>query len=76
MAAVIDVGGGSTEVAVGLPHGQPILVSVPLGAVKAAEGERDLGLFKEPLTFLPDAGQLLATGGTATSLAAVDLGTC
>jgi exopolyphosphatase/guanosine-5'-triphosphate,3'-diphosphate pyrophosphatase len=74
LAAVIDVGGGSTEVAVGLPHGQPILVSVPLGAVKAAEGERDLGLFKEPLTFLPDAGQLLATGGTATSLAAVDLG--
>lgn len=74
LAAVVDVGGGSTEIAVGLPHGQPVLVSIPLGAVKAAEGEWDLSPFKEPLTFLPDAHQFLATGGTATSLAAIDLG--
>ncbi|NLN16751.1 MAG: DUF501 domain-containing protein [Firmicutes bacterium] len=74
LAGVVDVGGGSTEVAVGTPQGEPVLVSIPLGAVKAAEGEWDSSLFKEPLTFLPDARQLLATGGTATSLAAIDLG--
>jgi exopolyphosphatase/guanosine-5'-triphosphate,3'-diphosphate pyrophosphatase len=89
--AVVDVGGGSTEVVVGDASGFRSGVSVDAGAVRTTErwlveGPVDAarlsaareGLRVLFLTRVPDASRAvdggIAVAGTATTLAAVDLG--
>ncbi len=93
--AVIDVGGGSTEIAWRARADSPIEgVSLPLGSVRLTEAmlprhpvpESDLDLVRaevrratEPLaralpSGLPVGAAVVAVAGTATTLAALDLG--
>ncbi len=88
-AAVLDVGGASTEVAVG-SGGPPTSVSIDLGAVRCTTGAvahdpPDQGAlaslravaaerFRAELDGLPDHDVAIGVAGTLTSLAAVDLG--
>jgi exopolyphosphatase/guanosine-5'-triphosphate,3'-diphosphate pyrophosphatase len=86
VVAVVDVGGGSTEIAVGRPHGLPSWCrSVDLGSLRLTEAAR----FSDPPTddelaaaqldvesaFAtirpPDADGALAVGGSARALARV-----
>jgi exopolyphosphatase/guanosine-5'-triphosphate,3'-diphosphate pyrophosphatase len=87
--AVLDVGGASTEVAVG-SAGPPTAVSVDLGAVRCTKGAistdppdpEALGALRETATRrfsselegLPGHDVAIGVAGTLTSLAAVDLG--
>lgn len=83
-----DVGGGSTEIIVSDGSRVASAVSVPIGAVRLAErhlktdppsaAERkalaaDIDATLAPLT-LPTGVPLVASAGTATNLAAIDLG--
>jgi exopolyphosphatase/guanosine-5'-triphosphate,3'-diphosphate pyrophosphatase len=91
-AAVVDIGGGSTEILVGTTGGSLLTGgSVPVGAVRMAEryltsqplaiGEREAleAAVKEKLQPLvakarqANPRSLIAVGGTATTLAAIDL---
>ncbi len=85
---VADVGGGSTEIVVSDGARVQSAVSVPIGAVRLAERhlksdpptaaeraalDRDVDAHLAPLT-LPTRVPLVASAGTATNLAAADLG--
>ncbi len=85
---VADVGGGSTEVIVTDGTRVVSAISVPIGAVRLAERHlrhdpasaddqaalhADIDAHLAPLT-LPGAVPLVASAGTATTLAAIDLG--
>ncbi|HHP50425.1 MAG TPA: Ppx/GppA family phosphatase [Moorella mulderi] len=74
---VVDIGGGSTEFSWEKNGLQ--LVSLPLGAIRATEGnlsEEDMKILLRPiLKKIPKeaAERIIGTGGTITSLAAMDL---
>lgn len=80
--AVIDVGGASAEIATGLNGNVLSAASIPMGAVRLkAQCGDDCSAARqtvdELLDGLPDpsdANTVVAIGGTATSLAAADLG--
>lgn len=79
--AVIDVGGASTEIALGLGEEIEREASIPIGAVRLkAEAGENIDAMRHTvcalLGGLPDpskAETVIAIGGTATSLAAADL---
>ena len=85
---VVDVGGSSTEISyLGNPDAPLLTTSIPTGAASFKElGEEDstarikAQLTRELTTFADKAGispgqtTIIATGGTATSLATLDLG--
>ncbi|MGI6038266.1 MAG: DUF501 domain-containing protein [Limnochordia bacterium] len=75
--ALIDIGGGSTEVVIGRQE-SPWMVSIPIGVVKILEeGLTAQDIQGELASYLeerPPAQKLIAVGGTATTLAAIDLG--
>lgn len=72
---VADLGGGSTEFILG----RSFMLSLPLGAVRATEGNMDISMMKEVLKPLVNTGidfsfyPLVMVGGTATTLAAIKL---
>ncbi|SHG43811.1 exopolyphosphatase / guanosine-5'-triphosphate,3'-diphosphate pyrophosphatase [Thermosyntropha lipolytica DSM 11003] len=72
---VVDLGGGSTEFILG----RSFMLSLPLGAVRATEGNMDFAMMKEVLTPLIEAKidfspySLVMVGGTATTLVAIKL---
>lgn len=81
-AAVIDIGGGSTEVAVGRDHELLWSHSYPMGAVRFTKGEvmasqevsrlsRSCDQAWLPLDIQPEI--VIGVGGTLTTLAAMDL---
>lgn len=88
--AVIDVGGGSTEIIAGGPAGPGPMVSLDIGGVRCTRGpmaadppgaEAARGLFDRVRTAVADAapaldhdGAVLGVAGTFTTLAALDLG--
>lgn len=87
---VFDVGGGSTEYTLATSGGIIFSRSLPLGVVRLTEGkgsvaaisdkiERELALLLDEmraagLTPLFENSTLIATAGTATTLAAIDIG--
>jgi exopolyphosphatase/guanosine-5'-triphosphate,3'-diphosphate pyrophosphatase len=85
ITTVIDIGGGSTEIAFGDADGFKLGSSVNIGAVRLREQgvhksnrkEREgaiLKLFEEKFTDIPSPSQLVAVAGTPTALAAMKLG--
>lgn len=79
--AVLDVGGASTELAVGSDGVVLSAVSIPIGAVRlqsvaGCDLSAMLGVIEPLLDRLPDphGATVVAIGGTATTLAAADLG--
>ena len=79
--ATIDVGGGSTEIALGDAHHVYFTKSYPAGAVRmqemSAEGpqcvwEETVRMWDE-LPIVGTFGEFIGIGGTATTLAAMDL---
>ena len=79
--ATIDVGGGSTEIAVGHAGKVYAAKSYPAGAVRmqnvSLEGPQkvweETAPMWEPLPIEGPLGEFIAIGGTATTLAAIDL---
>jgi exopolyphosphatase/guanosine-5'-triphosphate,3'-diphosphate pyrophosphatase len=79
---VADVGGATTEVTFGRGERIEAAASLPLGALTLTEaggtvpaGTYDLVAAAAPVALARDAGApLVASGGTATALAALDLG--
>ena len=79
--ATIDVGGGSTEIAVGHAGRVYAAKSYPAGAVRmqnvSLEGPQrvweETAPMWEPLPIAGPLGEFIAIGGTATTLAAIDL---
>ena len=79
--ATIDVGGGSTEIAVGHAGRVYAAKSYPAGAVRmqnvSLEGPQrvweETAPMWEPLPIEGPLGEFIAIGGTATTLAAIDL---
>jgi exopolyphosphatase/guanosine-5'-triphosphate,3'-diphosphate pyrophosphatase len=85
ITAVIDIGGGSTEIAFGGNNGYLSGNSVNIGAVRLREQgvhktnrkEREGSirkLFEETFTDIPSSSRLVAVAGTPTALAAMKLG--
>jgi len=74
---VIDLGGGSTEF---ICPDQDILLSIPMGAVRAAEADMSAGqisdLMKQGglLAVAPGSQPVVMVGGTVSSLAAIKIG--
>ena len=74
-AAVLDVGGGSTELCWGIGAGQS--VSVPVGAVRLKEAADQIGPLDQALLPLSEhapkgeAVRLIGVGGTLTTMAAI-----
>ena len=87
--AVLDVGGASTEIAVGT-DGDPAAVSLDLGAVRctagglaadppdaaavAALGEHVAARVRDAVGGMPRFERLVGVAGTLTTLAAIDIG--
>jgi exopolyphosphatase/guanosine-5'-triphosphate,3'-diphosphate pyrophosphatase len=87
-ARLVDVGGGSTEVVHGTPWKVEAAASVPLGCVRVAErflrsdppssaelaaAHAEVARHVAALDLGPTSGAVIATGGTATSLASLQL---
>jgi len=83
---VIDVGGGSTELAWLDPRGRTRAVSLPIGSVRLTEMHlrsdpvpaKEMAALREAVaqatqTLEPPAGTIVAVAGTATTLAALEL---
>jgi exopolyphosphatase/guanosine-5'-triphosphate,3'-diphosphate pyrophosphatase len=82
---VVDVGGGSTELVLGGPGGVAFATSLPLGCVRQTErhlrsdppaAEELAAVEREAAALLPDldVAEAIGVAGTATTLAALDLG--
>ncbi len=83
---IVDVGGGSSEFILGKMEGIIDICSIPIGALRLRESpvedslihyyDRAFEILADKLTFARelDAGELIATGGTITSVAAIALG--
>ncbi len=75
---VVDIGGGSTELAIGGPEGVASHVSLELGCVRLTErfGADRAALVSHVSSVLPDldVSHAIGVAGTVTSLAALDLG--
>ena len=78
---LIDIGGGSTEIALGTHEGTSWQRSYPIGAVRlkerSDEGPQEVWQetrpWFEPLPIAGPFGEFIAVGGTATTLAAMHL---
>ncbi len=85
-AFVVDVGGGSTEFILGKMEEIIDICSIPIGALSLKESSTEdrlsyyydqaFEILDERLTFTRelDRGELIATGGTITSVAAIAMG--
>ncbi|WP_298702951.1 phosphatase [uncultured Veillonella sp.] len=79
--AIIDIGGGSTEVALGFLDEVYWSRSYPMGAVRLQQASeedpqavwRETQPWFDPLPIKGNFGEFVAIGGTATTLAAMDL---
>ncbi|MEE8417962.1 MAG: hypothetical protein V3S06_04790 [candidate division Zixibacteria bacterium] len=83
---VVDVGGGSSEFILGKMEDIIDILSIPIGALRLKESSTEdrlmdyydqaFEILDERLTFTRelDRGELIATGGTITSVAAIALG--
>jgi exopolyphosphatase / guanosine-5'-triphosphate,3'-diphosphate pyrophosphatase len=82
LVGVVDIGGGSTEIALGLGKDYVIGRSMNIGAVRLTErsqhrAEREADIrenLKITFNLFPLPDQLVAVAGTATSVAAIQLG--
>ncbi len=85
---LVDVGGGTTEIVEGSPNHIDVALTLPLGCVTLTEAHLrsdpptpgDLATLREEaasrlalLGFVPRRGKVIATGGTATTLASLEL---
>ncbi len=86
---MFDVGGGSTEFTLAIEGAPVFVMSLPLGVVRLTEGHRTIGAMRDKIEReldllqkalrpqmerLPSQPLLVATAGTATTLAAISLG--